>query len=475
MTPAASPGKTAGPPDSLTRTDLRRSTQDAVSWGVMTGIGEFYFVLFALAVQVGEVLAGLVSSLPMVAGGLLQLVSPAMVRRLGSHKRWVVLCAHVQAAAFLPLVIGAIAGWMPAWMLFASVTLYWAAGMGTGSAWNTWITTIVPPRVRSRYFASRTRLAQVGILGGLIAGGLVLELLVRGQGRAESGVAWFALLFGVALLARVVSANRLAATSEPVPMPPDHRSVGWRELISTRKGPAGRVLVYMLAVQVFVQLSGPYFGPYMRVQLGMSYLTFMTLAAASFVGKMAGLSVLGVMPRFFGPRRMLWVGGLGIIPMAGLWVVSDAFWYLLLLQMVSGVVWATYEMGTSLLVFETVPPRERTSVLTMFNAMQAGALAAGSLSGGALLASLGKDKDAYHTLFLLSSGLRLAAVGLLAMVPIPSFKVRPLLMRPIAVRLSGNTFVRPILGSLPDPDAKRAWRRRRLRGRNHAETGQERA
>ncbi|MEZ6233480.1 MAG: MFS transporter [Phycisphaerales bacterium] len=469
MTPAAPPGTTAGPPDSLTRTDLRRSTQDAVSWGVMTGIGEFYFVLFALAVQVGEVLAGLVSSLPMVAGGLIQLVSPAMVRRLGSHKRWVVLCAHVQAAAFLPLVVGAIAGWMPAWLLFASVTLYWASGMATGSAWNTWITTIVPPRVRSRYFASRTRLAQVGILGGLIAGGLVLEMLVRGRGAAESGVAWFALLFGVALLARVVSANRLAATNEPVPMPPDHRSVSWRELVAARKGAAGRVLMYMLAVQVFVQISGPYFGPYMRAELGMSYLTFMTLAAASFVGKMAGLSVLGAMPRFFGPRRMLWVGGLGIIPMAGAWVVSDAFWYLLLLQLLAGVVWAIYEMGTALLVFETVPPRERTSVLTTFNAMHAGALAVGSLGGGALLAYLGKDKDAYHTLFLLSSGLRLAAVGLLAMVPIPSFKVRPLLMRPIAVRFSGNTFVRPILGSLPDPEARRAWRRRRVRGRSAAE------
>ncbi len=433
-------------PARSTRQDLRLSTTDAALWGVMTGIGEFYFVLFGLAVGMGETFAGLLSSLPMVTGGFIQLISPSMVRRLGSHKAWVVLCAHLQAAAFLPLVIGALVGWMPAWLLFASVAMYWASGLASGSAWNTWITTLVPSRIRTRYFARRNRLAQLGILAGLVAGGLVLQLL-KGEGADYS---WFALLFGAAFLGRILSARCLAAKREPNPLPDNHRSVPWTEMLSARKGPAGRVLIYMLAIQVSVQFSGPYFGPYMRAELGMSYAWYMSLAATSFAGKMLALSLLSLVARAIGPRLMLWIGGVGLIPLAGLWVVSDSYAYLLPLQLFNGCMWAIYEMATMLLVFETVAARDRTSVLTAYNALHSIALAVGSISGGILLKALGEERAAYHLVFLISSCMRLAAVVLLFRVHMPKFTPVPILLRPIAVRFSGNTDMRPILPSLPD-------------------------
>lgn len=429
-----------------TRRDLCLSTTDASLWGVMTGIGEFYFVLFGLAVGLGETFAGLLSSLPMVTGGFIQLISPAMVKRLGSHKAWVVLCAHLQAAAFLPLVLGALAGWMPHWLLFGSVAMYWASGLASGSAWNTWITTLVPARLRTRYFARRNRLAQLGILAGLVVGGLVLQLL-KGEG---SDYSWFAFLFGAALLGRLLSARCLAAKREPNPLPHDHRTVPWNEMLKARKGPAGRVLAYMLAIQVCVQFSGPYFGPYMRAELGMSYAWYMTLASTSFAGKMLALSILSRLSSSLDPRLMLWIGGVGLVPLAGLWVVSDAYTYLLPLQLFNGCMWAVYEMATMLLVFETVAPSQRTSVLTTYNALHALALAVGSISGGILLKSLGEGKAAYHLVFLISSCMRLGAVFLLFRVHMPRFTPVPLMLRPIAVRFSGNTDMRPILPSLPD-------------------------
>jgi len=42
------------------------------------------------------VAAGLITTLPLLAGALLQLVSPAGVRRIGSHRRWVVLWRRCQ-------------------------------------------------------------------------------------------------------------------------------------------------------------------------------------------------------------------------------------------------------------------------------------------------------------------------------------------------------------------------------------------
>ena len=84
----------------------------------MVGLGETYLPAFALAVGLGELVAGLVASVPLLAGGVLQTVSPWGIRRLGSHKRWVVLCATVQSLTFLPLLLSRVAwgdhGWGPA-------------------------------------------------------------------------------------------------------------------------------------------------------------------------------------------------------------------------------------------------------------------------------------------------------------------------------------------------------------------------
>ena len=92
------------------RRDLRASLLDGTAFGGMVGFGETYLPAFALAVGLGEMVAGAVSSLPLIAGGLMQLVSPTAVRLLRSHRSWVVLCASVQSLTFLPLVIAASTG-----------------------------------------------------------------------------------------------------------------------------------------------------------------------------------------------------------------------------------------------------------------------------------------------------------------------------------------------------------------------------
>src|SRR5580693_1340663 len=76
--------------------DLRSSVGDAAGCGVMVGTGETYLPAFVLAAGLGDVIAGLVASVPQLAGGIAQLICPRGVRLLGSHRRWVVTCAAIQ-------------------------------------------------------------------------------------------------------------------------------------------------------------------------------------------------------------------------------------------------------------------------------------------------------------------------------------------------------------------------------------------
>ena len=84
------------------------------------------------------------------------MASPWVVGRLGSRKRYVILCAAGQIASFVPLILSAWRGRAPAWLLLAAAALYWGAGFATGPSWTSWMESVIPRRIRTHYFARRT-------------------------------------------------------------------------------------------------------------------------------------------------------------------------------------------------------------------------------------------------------------------------------------------------------------------------------
>ena len=429
------------------RRDLRAMLGDGAAFSVMVGVGETYLPAFALAAGLGEVAAGLVATLPLVAGAVLQLVSPAAIRWLQSHRRWVVLCASCQAAAFLPLAMGAYANQVGCWLVFGMAAIYWGAGLATGPAWNTWAGTLVPDNLRTGFFARRTRFAQIGTLAGFAAGGLTLQF-TKGSAAACTP---FALLFMTAAVARFVSASFLASQSEPCPPSGDHRRVSVRELFAATGGRVdGPLLLYLLAVQAAAQLAGPYFTPFMLKQIRFSYFEYVVLIAVSFAAKALALPALGRLARRIGTQRLLWIGGVSIAPVSALWLVSNNFGYLIFVQVAAGLAWAAYELAMFLLFFETIPDKERTSVLTIYNVGNALATACGALLGGCYLWTAGERPAVYLTLFGVSSLARLAALVFLTRVPPINVPVTALPARRIvSLRPSVGSVDRPILASLP--------------------------
>lgn len=402
------------PPRPLRR-DLRVILTEGAASSIMVGVGESYLPAFVLAMGMGQVAAGLITTVPLVAGAFLQLISPAAIHFLGSHRRWVVACAMFQAVSFVTLCIAALEGSISVFAMFAVATVYWGCGMGTVPAWSTWVDTLVPVRIRAHYFSRRTRVSQIAMLLGFVLGGVTLQMGAWGDHHLVA----FAWLFLLAAMGRLVSAACLASQSESLPLAADHRvsmpEFFWR----FRHSPGGRLLLYLLSVQAAAQIAGPYFTSYMLGSLQMSYASYVTLIAVSFAAKALSLPAFGRLAHSFGTRKLLWLGGLGIVPVSGLWLISNSFAFLLAVQVVAGITWAAYELAMFLLFFESIRPDERTSVLTTFNFANSMATVAGSLLGGALLAFCGKHEQTYLLLFGLSSAAR--ALTLIALARVPDF------------------------------------------------------
>jgi len=384
----------------------------------MVGFGETYLPAFALAVGLGPVAAGMVATVPVLVGAVVQLITPAVVARLGTNRGWVVLCTTVQALSFVPFVLWSLRGSAGLWELLLAASVYWSAGMAGTPAWNSWLATIVPQRIRTRVFAERSRFGQFGACLGFVAGGLLLRYA---EHRAATLIA-FAVIFTLAAVARLVSTALLAACSEREPTAGRDATVAgagppWRQLARTVREmagrPSGRLVAFLCTFVFGAQVAAPYFIPYMLRERGFSYLAFTVVIAAGFLAKAMMLPALGRLASRVGSVRLLWIAGLSITPLALLWLPSDNVPYLVGVQVVAGTCWATYELAVALLLFDAIGEQERTGVVTVYNLGLAVAMVAGAACGGALLRWFGESSTAYAAVFIASSLIRVAALPLL--------------------------------------------------------------
>jgi MFS family permease len=416
---------------SVLRRDLYASVWDAGAYSVMVGIAESYFGAFALALGLGSAGAGLMVTLPVLLGSMLQLCTPWGLRHVGSHKQWIVTAIFVQVACLLALPLAGLASVksVATVMAFGAATLYWAMQFSCGGPWNTWMEELVPLRVRTRFFACRQRTSQICLLAGFVIGGLALQ-----YGRAhEAELIVFAAIFFVAAACRSVSGGFMARQSESSSRKAIAEQMSLVQLVTKRGSiPGGRLIVYLLAMQVAVQVSGPYFTPFMLKQERWSYVTYMLMIGLCFLGKALSLPLWGRIGQRIGATRLMWIGGLAIVPISGMWLVSDALAgmhvtiggleipvavvWIAFNQLVSGMTWAAYELAMALLFLHGIPRRQRTAMLTVYHFGNSAAMVVGALIGLGVFQILGEGHNTYMTLFVMSSVLRLCMVPLLMRV-----------------------------------------------------------
>ena len=107
--------------------DLHALAGDAAAGNVMVGIGENYLPAFVLALTASHATSGLVQSVPLLVGAVLQLAAPGLLRRFGSYRRWVVLCVAIQAAAFMALAAAAVFPGFPVLLIFLLACLLYTS------------------------------------------------------------------------------------------------------------------------------------------------------------------------------------------------------------------------------------------------------------------------------------------------------------------------------------------------------------
>lgn len=401
-------------PASRMRRDLRLSVADGVACTIMVACGELSLPLLAIAAGLGAFGAAAVATTPVLVGAVVQSLVPLVMGRVTSARRWVIGCIVVQASSFLPIAVWAARGQVTLAELLVAMSVYWSAGMASLAAWNVWMAALVPPRVRPSFFAFRSRLTLCSIIVGLVSSGGVLFI---GERQAAKMTA-FAVLFGIAAIARLVSAACMAACSEPAcaggPLLAGTMREIVRELVAIVRGmalrPSGAIVAYLVCFVFGAQIAAPYLSPYLLQERHLGDATLVFLMAVGFSARLVVLPAMGRLAAQKGAVYLLQRATLALACVTLLWLVSGRVAYVVPVQCVAGASLAGHELAVTLLLFGAVADRERIAVVTLHTLGSTMATVAGAACGATILSRCGSDGPAYAALFIASAAFQFAAL-----------------------------------------------------------------
>ena len=373
--------------DPQVETSLRHSVRDAVAHSAMAGAGESFFSAFALFLKATNAQIALLASLPPLLASLAQLVSVWCGRLVQRRQSIILFGAYVQCFLWLPLLALPLLFPEHAVPLFIAVIVFYQASSHLiAPQWSSLMGDLVPRRKRGRYFGMRTRYATVATFTSLVMAGSVLHWF-DAQGATVTG---FIVIFSFAAMARLVSAYHVSRMYEP-PRTAERPSATFNVKAWTRRfrhSPAVRFSMFYACFQAAVSISAPFFTVYMLRELKFSYLEFMCVTATSVLLHFTSLPTWGRISDAWGNRVIVVFAGAIITTFPLLWLVSTNIWFIIGVQMMSGMCWSGFGLATTNFLYDTVPAEKRSQYLAFHNVLGAIAVCVGALVGGILATSL---------------------------------------------------------------------------------------
>ncbi len=361
---------------------------EARAASISQNIAEKYLVPFALLFHASAPAIATLTTLPHLAGSLMQLFSVRVLHRFSSRKKLIVFLLFFQAILWLPLFLipflfprfGVVA-------LIISFSMFYMVGGLFAPAWSHWVSVIIPEHARGRFYGKKNQVA--GMYGFLAAtiGGLLLSVF--------AGVhIWLAygLLFLCAFIAKLFATFFVfhMAEDETTKKIQDFTGITLRHFLQhITETRFGKYVLYMCCMNFAVTIAAPFFTPYMLHSiaeggLGFNYLQFTIINAVAAV---AGFSVFrhwGKITDRFGNKRALVLTGL-LVPFAPLlWLFSTEYTYLIAVEIFSAIIWAGFNLASANYVFDLIGGTNRLIYAAYYNSLTNLTVFVGGLVGGGL-------------------------------------------------------------------------------------------
>jgi len=349
----------------------------------MVGFGENFISPFAIFLKATASQLALLSSLPKLFGSLSQLLTPKLLEIFKSRKWIVSIGALLQALVWIPIIFVFYLNGLAVPYLIFFVVIYWIFGMFINPAWNSWMGDLVDSEYGGRYFGFRNKVVGIATLASLLVAGIIVNSFQKNPAITFTG---FAIIFSVALIARFISFIYLTREHEPKYEIFEGAKFSFFEFLKQMHfRNYGLFVIYLSVMNFSVNLAAPFFSLYMLDGLNFSYFTFTIVTASSMFAKVMFMPFWGKLTDKHGSKKILAFSGY-LMPMTPLlWLFSSNVYYLILIQLYSGMVWSGFELAASSFIFDSTTAPKRTRCIAYYNVINGVMILFGTLIGAFLV------------------------------------------------------------------------------------------
>ena len=382
---------------------LKSSIKDGIFSSTMVGFGESFFSAFAVFLKANNIQLGLLGSLPQTLGSLSQLLSNKIIDYFKSRKKVVCIGAFLQALMYIPIAFLFLFEKFNIYYLLLFVSLYWIFGTIISPAWNSWIGELVPSEKRGVYFGKRNKLAGFSSFISFLMGGYILQILSSGKTQYIG----FTIIFLIAFASRIISFYYLTKGYEHKYVTVNEAKFTFIEFLKKAKfRNYGLFVIYLCTMNFSIYIAAPFFAPYMLNNLNFDYKTFTIVSAAALITKFIMMPMWGKLTDKYGSKKVLTVSGflMPILPL--LWTLSTDLFYLILIQIYSGFVWAGFEMASFNFIFDSTSQEKRATCVAYFNVLNGFFILIGAILGGLIVRYNHMFWSKYYLVFIVSFVLR---------------------------------------------------------------------
>ncbi|GAB4013879.1 MAG: hypothetical protein Fur0010_11190 [Bdellovibrio sp.] len=372
---------------------LRWTQLEGMFFALMVASSESYALYYFTSNGMLDWQVAIASTLPLLFASTLQLFVPRFIKQ--KHlERGIVFFIGLQLLGLIGIYLSTKIH-SPFIPLLISLILYWIGGQGVAPLWLDWSTKLSEQSQYGVFLSKRnTIITWMAMLCYIMISIPIKKGLIS--------IPWLFLLGFFARFTSMLIQTYLHRRTKGVILEDDSSSQDFKidfEIFKTMK----RFFVWNALFRFAVNISSPFFLPFMVKVLKLSIEDFVLLNSVPFLGRALFLQNWSKASKGIRPFWGIQISCFFIAFLPWLWTISNDFVYLCLIQFMSGIFWGGMEMTNLLMIQNHSYGKARkwlglnSAGMTFFSVL--GATFAGYLS------SRGFD---YIDLFNLSTAIRLA-------------------------------------------------------------------
>jgi len=393
---------------------LDYSIKEGVSASVMSGAADNFVSPYAIALKASNFQLGLLSALSNLIP--VEIITTKMMQSQKFSRKSIVLGGVF--AQILILVLISLLGFLflkspsiAPILLILLFTIYASTSLFVSPAWSSWMKDLTEKVKIGKYFGIRSKICGIAGLITIVLVGIVLDVFKK----ANLVLLGFTLIFIIAAISRTISRSYLKKQYEPkLKLRDGYFFSFWQFIKKSPSNNYGKFVIFIALINFSVMIAGPFFTPYMLKDLGFNYITFTIInLVISGVATLLTVPLWGKFVDKFGcvTTMKITVWMVPIIPI--LWIASPSPYWLFVVQIISGITWAGFNLAAGTFHYETIT-KERMSLCIAYSSILNGvAIFLGAIIGG-LIASLNISfMNIYLFIFLISGIARIIVISAL--------------------------------------------------------------